>query len=76
VEAKIMLGITSGSNQVKTLEIVWRNVSGMRRNPRRHSFECAGERALYILQEFVEDGRAGHWARISDLEVVVGGRAA
>ena len=71
-----MLGITTGSDLVETLEIVWRNRDGMRPNRRRHSFECAGERALYILQEFVEDGKAGHWAKITDLEVVVGGRAA
>jgi hypothetical protein len=31
---------------------------------------------LYILEEFVEDGQAGHWATISGLEVVAGGRVA
>jgi len=71
-----MLGLTGTENNTALLEIVWRNPDRMRPNRRRHSFERAGERALYILQEFVEDGKAGHWAKVSDFEVVVGGRAA
>jgi hypothetical protein len=71
-----MLGLTTIDNNAATLEIVWRNPERMRSHRRRHSFECTGERTLYILQEFVEDGQAGHWTTISDLEVVVGGRAA
>jgi hypothetical protein len=71
-----MLGITGGGKNVTALEIAWRNPNSVRRHPRRHSFERAGERARYILQEFVEDGQAGYWTTISDLEVVAGGRAA
>jgi len=75
VEAKIMMGILSGSKNVTSMGIVWRNPD-RRRNRRRHSVECAGEHAIYIQQEFVWDGELGHWATISGLEVVVGGRAA
>ena len=71
-----MMGILSGSKNVTTMGIVWRNPYQVRRNRRRHSVECVGEHAIYILQEFVQDGNLGHWATISDLEVVVGGRAA
>ncbi|PYV76234.1 MAG: hypothetical protein DMG97_04600 [Acidobacteria bacterium] len=71
-----MMGILSGSKNVTTIGIVWRNPYQVRRNRRRHNFECAGEHAIYILQEFVQDGELGHWATISGLEVVVGGRAA
>jgi len=67
-----MLGLTRFDSEAATLEIVWRNPNRVRSHRRRHSFEAAGERALYILQEFV----AGHWMKISDLEIVVGGRAA
>ena len=72
-----MMGILSGSKNVTTIGIVWRNPYQVRRNRRRHNFECAGEHAIYILQEFVQDdGDLGHWSTISGLEVVVGGRAA
>ncbi len=71
-----MMGILSGSKNVTSMGIVWRNPNQVRRNRRRHSVECAGEHAIYILQEFVQDGELGHWATISGLEVVVGGRAA
>ena len=72
-----MMGILSGSKNVTTMGIVWRNPYQVRRNRRRHSVECAGEHAIYILQEFVQDdGDLGHWSTISGLEVVVGGRAA
>ena len=72
-----MMGILSGSKNVTTMGIVWRNPYQVRRNRRRHSVECAGEHAIYIQQEFVQDdGDLGHWATISGLEVVVGGRAA
>lgn len=57
------------------MEIVWRNPNAVRRHLRRHSFERAGERARYILQEFVEDGQTGYWTTLSGLEVV-GGRMA
>jgi len=76
VEAKTMMGFLSGCKNVTAIEIAWRNPNQMRRNRRRHSVEHAGESVVYILQEFVQDGRLGHWATISGLEVVVGGRAA
>ena len=71
-----MLELISGYTKVGTLEIVWRNPDRARTNRRRHSFEPAGGHDLYVLQEFVEDGEAGHWTTISGLEVVVGGRVA
>jgi hypothetical protein len=64
------------SKKTHKLEVAWRNPDAVRKNRRRHSFERFGERGLYILQEFVEDGHAGHWATISGFEIVVGGRAA
>jgi hypothetical protein len=73
VEAKTMLGIFGGCKNVNTLEVVWRNPNPVRSHRRRHSFEGVGERARYILQEFVNDGCLGYWTTISDLEVVVGG---
>ena len=74
--ANTMLGILGGWKNGTTLEIVWRNPNPVRLHRRRHSFERTGERPMYILQEFVEDGLVGRWATISDLEVVAGGRAA
>jgi hypothetical protein len=71
-----MMGILSGTKKVNTPGIVWRNPYQVRRNRRRHSIENVGEHAIYILQEFVQDGDFGHWSTISGLEVVVGGRAA
>jgi hypothetical protein len=71
-----MIGFLSGYKNVTTMGIVWRNPYQVRRNRRRHSVECAGEHAIYIQQEFVGDGELGHWATISGLEVVMGGRAA
>ena len=71
-----MMGIISGSKNVTTMGVVWRNPYQLRRNRRRHSVEHGGEHAIYILQEFVQDGELGHWATISGLEVVMGGRAA
>jgi hypothetical protein len=71
-----MFSIVGGSKNVAPILIAWRNPHPQRPHRRRHSFEPEGGRALYILQEFVEDGQAGHWATISGLEVVVGGRAA
>lgn len=73
---KTMLGFIDGDKNVTALEIVWRNQNPVPPRRRRHSLEPTGDRALYILQEFVEDGQAGYWTRISDLEVVAGGRAA
>jgi hypothetical protein len=43
---------------------------------RRHSLEKGSNHALYVLQELVDDGCLGYWTTISDLEVLVGGRAA
>jgi hypothetical protein len=71
-----MPGILAGCQNVTTMGIVWRNPNQVRRNRRRHSVERAGEHTIYILQEFVQDGELAHWATISGLEVVVGGRAA
>jgi len=70
-----MLGVMTGFTRVAAMEIVWRNPNAVRRHLRRHSFERAGERARYILQEFVEDGQTGYWTTLSGLEVV-GGRMA
>jgi hypothetical protein len=71
-----MFEVLLGGTNVASMEIAWRNPKQVRQNPRRHTFEHAGERALYILQEFVEDGQTGYWTTLSGLEVVVGGRAA
>ena len=71
-----MLGVITGFSGVAAMEIVWRNPNAVRRHRRRHSFERAGERARYILQEFVEDGQTGYWTTLSGLEVVLGGRIA
>jgi hypothetical protein len=71
-----MLQIISPVEKVTAPEIVWRNPNPVHRHPKRHSFERAGECARYVLQEFVMDGQVGYWAKVSDLEVLVGGRAA
>jgi hypothetical protein len=71
-----MLDIISGFRKAAAMEIVWRNPNAVRRHRRRHSFECAGEGARYILQEFVEDGQTGYWTTLPGLEVVLGGRIA
>jgi len=71
-----MLGAITGFRSVAAMEIVWRNPKAVRRHRRRHSFERAGERARYILQEFVEDGHTGYWSTLAGLEVVLGGRIA
>ena len=75
---KIMttLEMICGFKSAAKPEIVWRNPRTVRSHRRRHTFERAGRRALYIQQEFVDDGRFGYWTTISDLEVVIGGRAA
>jgi hypothetical protein len=57
-------------------EIVWRNPEPVKHTTRRHSLERGSNHALYVLQEFVDDGNLGYWTTISDLEVLVGGRAA
>jgi hypothetical protein len=58
-------------------EIVWRNPEPVKDTPRRrHSLEKGSNHALYVLQELVDDGCLGYWTTISDLEVLVGGRAA
>jgi hypothetical protein len=71
-----MLEIVNSSKKDASPKIVWRNPRQARSGRRRHSFQAAGERALYVVQEFVGDTWSGHWATISGLEVVVGGRAA
>jgi hypothetical protein len=58
-----------------TLEVLWRNPRPARAQ-RRYTLEQGGERALYILQEFVNDEDGGYWMTISGLEIVPGGRAA
>jgi hypothetical protein len=66
-------------NQLKklnVLEVVWRNPSRLRAPRRRHKFESTGEQIRCVLQEFVEDGHLGHWATLSNLEILAGGRAA
>jgi hypothetical protein len=57
-------------------EIVWRNPEPLKHTPRRHTLERDSSHALYVLQEFVDDKYLGYWTTISDLEVLVGGRAA
>ena len=71
-----MLGIVDSFKKVTRLEIVWRNPNAVRHHRRRHSIERAGERARYLLQEFVEDGPTGYWTTLSGFEVVLGGRVA
>jgi len=61
--------------KTSTLEIVWRNPDRVR-GRRRHTPACAGDQCSYVLQEFVQDDHLGHWATISSLEVLPGGRAA
>ena len=69
--------ISFGIRGISSLEIVWRNPNPVRVMRRRHCVECVDRAAhFYTLQEFVEDGDLGHWATISDLEVLQGGRAA
>lgn len=70
-----MLTFAGRIRNTTNLEIVWRNPKPVPQR-RRHSFERVDGRALYILEEFVEDGHFGYWATISGLEVVLGGRAA
>jgi hypothetical protein len=65
-----------GRKSAPTLEIVWRNPETVRPSRRYHNPHQAAERAIYAVQELVEDGRFGFWATISDLEIVAGGRAA
>ena len=66
---------TRGIRESRALAIVWRNPKQVP-TFRRHSVLSVGEQPRYILEEFVEDGLFGHWAAISDLEVVRGGKAA
>jgi hypothetical protein len=70
------LEIVCGRKSATTLEIVWRNPDPVPARRRRHNFEPGSERALYLLQEFVDNGYLSYWTTISDLEVVAGGRAA
>jgi hypothetical protein len=78
VEVRKMI-LLEAINQLKkrhVVEVVWRNPSRLRAPRRRHKVESAGQQRRYVLQEFVEDGFLGHWATLSNLEVLVGGRAA
>jgi hypothetical protein len=70
------LEITSESKNISKLEIVWRNPNPVPVNRRCYCLESAGERPLYIQEEFLDDGHFGYWTTISDLEVMKGGRAA
>jgi len=75
--AKEVMGFVNGSkNQGTKVKIVWRNPHPVRAHRRRKNVERAGAPAMYLLQEFVDDGYLGYWATISDLEVLVGGRVA
>jgi hypothetical protein len=71
-----MLGIMSGTKKLGSLEIVCRNPNRVRACRRRHNFELKGEYAMYVMQEFVEEGEIGYWTTISGLEVLAGGLAA
>ena len=68
--------IISTNENGRKLEIVWRNPNPVCGGPRRHNREYAAESARYVLQEFVYEGHVGYWTTITNLEVVVGGRAA
>lgn len=59
---------------MNTLRIVWRNPNAVGSHRRRHSFLQAKDCALYIMQEFVQDGLLSYWTTVSGLEVVTGGR--
>jgi hypothetical protein len=65
----------SDVKKMSALEIVWRNPNRVR-GRRRHTVACGDDQCLYVLQEFVHDDHLGHWATISRLEVMSGGRAA
>ena len=75
VEATMLNAIFSAEH-APTLEIAWRNPSPVIRRVRQHSLAGTGECAIYIQKEFVTEGQYGYWTTISELEVVVGGRAA
>lgn len=70
------LEMICGGRSKPKMEIVWRNGKSVRSSRRYHSFQRESERDVYLMQEYVEDGRFGYWSTISDLEVVAGGRAA
>ena len=68
--------IEPGEMSMAKFEIVWRNPEPVKHTlRRRHSLEKGSNHALYILQELVDDGNLGYWTTISDLQVLVGGRA-
>jgi hypothetical protein len=72
-----VIDIAFGIRGIPSLEIVWRNPNHVGTLRRRYSVERAEDSLhSYALQEFVEDGDLGHWMTISDLEVLVGGKAA
>ena len=64
--------ITFALQAAPALEIVWRNPNRLPVQLRRHSFE----HSVYTVQEFVHDGPIGHWSKLAEFEVAVGGRAA
>ena len=78
VEAKTMISEQTINNlrESSDLAIMWRNPEKFLTHRRRHTAVGEGKVAKYVLQEFVEDGDFGHWADISDLEIVDGGQAA
>jgi hypothetical protein len=69
---EITFGLKDADKAIPSLEIVWRNPDPVPTRWRRHSFEDSG----YIVQELVDDGQAGRWAKLAKWEVAVGGRAA
>ena len=75
VKSMTTLETTFEVEDMTTLGIVWRNPT-VPAHRQRHTFERLGEGAMYILREFVRDGRLGYWTTISTLEVLAGGRAA
>lgn len=58
------------------LTIAWRNPKTIANTPRKQTLDEHSDHAVYILQEFVQDGCFGSWIRICDFEVVPGGRRA
>jgi hypothetical protein len=60
------------------LKIIWRNPQPVRHIQRWESIERAPDRSVYLVQEFVLDGKEGkgYWATECELQVIRGGTAA
>ena len=69
---EITFGLKVEEKAVPSLEIAWRNPNPVPLHQRRHSFDDS----VYTVQEFVLDGPTGHWSKLAEFEVAVGGRAA